>query len=145
MKHLIIIVSVVVIGIFCYCILGSFRPTKNKQQEDINVYEGAIDSKEIEGTTIIKNLKTTTLGQKKIACAKAKKIEERTELKMSIEEGEGLIIKVKSEIALMNDHLEINRKGNKISENEYITKKAQIDRLEEKVRALKDKLASNEY
>lgn len=145
MKYIPIIVSTLVLGILFYCIFNNSGTTKKSPQvEEINTYKGAIQTKRIEGNNEIQDLQTTVLGQKQIAEAKAKKIEEQGQLNKSIEEGEAMILKVKASIVLMSDDLEVNRKGNKISENEYISKKAQIVSLEEKLRVLNDKLIHNE-
>jgi len=87
--------------------------------------------------------KKTSVGQQRIAYVKAKSIEQRAALAITVREGKIVVTKAKEKIFLAKKKLEHDRVKNNISDQEYIARKARLKMIEKKVQDLDDNLLRN--
>ncbi|BDS10253.1 hypothetical protein [Aureispira anguillae] len=98
------------------------------------------------GQTIIKHnfatkdIDRVAFSEERANKAKTENAEKKEAVKQSVLKGKATVIRAKDQIALAKDWLAEDKKNNKISEDEYRTRKANIERIEQKTKDLERKL-----
>jgi len=82
----------------------------------------------------------TGFNKERVEVARAKNKEKKAAVKTSIKKGEATVTKAKDKIALAKEALEKDKTENTITEEEYNMKKARIEMIEQKTKALENKL-----
>jgi hypothetical protein len=126
------------ITIVFYCTYNKLTKIENlgntKERKEWMIQEGVVGI----GTTEVKE--ETIAGQKRIVYVKAKYMEQKAALKISIYEGGVVVLKAKQKIVLAKDKLAKDKRKNKISEQEYVGRSARLKMIEEKIKTLENNL-----
>lgn len=129
------------ITIVFYCTYNNLTKIQNlgntKERKEWMIQEGVVGI----GTTEVKE--ETIAGQKRIAYVKAKFMEQKAALKISIYEGEVVVLEAKQKIVLAKNKLAKEKSKNKMSEQEYLARKARLKMIEEKTKTLEENLIRN--
>lgn len=90
------------------------------------------------------NLDDKVFDKKRTAQVKAENLQRKEDLKVSVSKGKEVINDAKSKITLAKDLLAKDKKTNKISREEYTSRKVTIELAEEKTKKLEQQIRRSE-